>query len=112
MQQNPISDKAVKKTVFYGRNDKPETKYFGVRDSDRFIRIYNKKQERKDNADVEVMSEHLWRVEIELKRNMVDYWNDCFNDLHILKPDYSTIKKLQIVIRLWLCYLMIMSGVN
>ncbi len=88
-----ISDKAVKKTIFYGRNDKLETKYFGVRDSDRFIRIYNKKQERKDNADVEVMSEHLWRVEIELKRNMVDYWNDCFNDLHILKPDYSTIKK-------------------
>jgi hypothetical protein len=34
----------------------------------------NKKQERKDNADVEVMSEHLWRVEIELKRDMVDYW--------------------------------------
>ena len=86
-------DKSVKKTIFYGRNGKPETKYFGVRDSDRFIRIYNKKQERKDNADVEVMSEHLWRVEIELKRNMVDYWNDCFDDLHILKPDYSTIEK-------------------
>ena len=88
-----LSDKAIKKTTFYGRNGKPETKYFGVRDSDRFIRIYNKKQERKDNADIEVMSEHLWRVEIELKRNMVDYWNDCFNDLHILKPDYSTIEK-------------------
>lgn len=88
-----MTDKAVKKTIFYGRNGKPETKYFGVRDSDRFIRIYNKKQERKDNADVEVMSEHLWRVEIELKRNMVDYWNDCFDDLHILKPDYSTIEK-------------------
>lgn len=90
-----MSDKAVKKTTFYGRNGKPETKYFGVRDSDRFIRIYNKKQERKDNADVEVMSEHLWRVEIELKRDMVDYWNDCFNDLHILKPDYSTIENIQ-----------------
>ena len=88
-----MTDKSVKKTIFYGRNGKPETKYFGVRDSDRFIRIYNKKQERKDNADVEVMSEHLWRVEIELKRNMVDYWNDCFDDLHILKPDYSTIEK-------------------
>ena len=88
-----MTDKAVKKTVFYGRNGKPETKYFGVRDSDRFIRIYNKKQERKDNADVEVMSKHLWRVEIELKRNMVDYWNDCFNDLHILKPDYTMINK-------------------
>jgi DNA relaxase NicK len=36
-----MTDKAVKKTVFYGRDGKPETKYFGVRDSDRFIRIYN-----------------------------------------------------------------------
>ncbi|WP_218047494.1 replication initiation factor domain-containing protein [Staphylococcus pasteuri] len=88
-----MSDKAVKKTVFYGRNGEPETKYFGVRDSDRFIRIYNKKQERKDNADVEIDSEYLWRVEIELKRNMVDMWNNCFDDLHILQPDYSTITK-------------------
>ena len=90
-----MTDKAVKKTVFYGRNGKPETKYFGVRDSDRFIRIYNKKQERKDNADVEVMSEYLWRVEIELKRDMVDYWNDCFNDLHILKPDWTAPEKVK-----------------
>lgn len=88
-----MTDKAVKKTVFYGRDGKPETKYFGVRDSDRFIRIYNKKQERKDNADVEVMSDHLWRVEIELKRDMVDYWNDCFSDLHILQPDWKTIQR-------------------
>lgn len=87
-----MTDKAVKKTIFYGRDGKPETKYFGVRDSDRFIRIYNKKQERKDN-DVEVISEHLWRVEIELKRDMVDMWNDCFNDLHILKPDYTKVSK-------------------
>ncbi|HDC9527040.1 TPA: replication initiation factor domain-containing protein [Staphylococcus aureus] len=90
-----MTDKAVKKTVFYGRDGKPETKYFGVRDSDRFIRIYNKKQERKDNAYVEVTSEHLWRVEIELKRDMVDYWNDCFNDLHILKPDWTATEKLK-----------------
>lgn len=90
-----MTDKSVKKTIFYGRNGKPETKYFGVRDSDRFIRIYNKKQERKDNADIEVMSAHLWRVEIELKRDMVDYWNDCFNDLHILKPDWSSLEKVK-----------------
>ncbi|WP_432723416.1 replication initiation factor domain-containing protein (plasmid) [Staphylococcus equorum] len=88
-----MTDKSVKKTIFYGRNGKPETKYFGVRDSDRFIRIYNKKQERKDNADIEVVSEHLWRVEIELKRDMVDYWNDCFYDLHILQPDWKTIER-------------------
>ena len=90
-----MTDKSVKKTIFYGRNGKPETKYFGVRDSDKFIRIYNKKQERKDNADIEVVSEHLWRVEIELKRDMVDYWNDCFNDLHILKPDWSSLEKVK-----------------
>ncbi|MFU0776619.1 replication initiation factor domain-containing protein, partial [Staphylococcus pasteuri] len=65
-----MSDKTVKKFVYHGRNGVPETKYFGVRSSDRFIRIYNKKQERKDNADIEIDSEHLWRVEIELKRNM------------------------------------------
>ncbi|HGZ3687628.1 TPA: replication initiation factor domain-containing protein [Staphylococcus aureus] len=90
-----MTDKAVKKTIFYGRNGKAETKYFGVRDSDRFIRIYNKKQERKDNADIEINSEHLWRVEIELKRGMVDYWNDCFNDLHILKPNLKTIDNIK-----------------
>ena len=89
-----MSDKALKKNIIYGVNGMPETKYFGVRDSDRFIRIYNKKQERKDNADVEVTSEHLWRIEIELKRNMVDYWNNCFNDLHILKPAWSTLEKV------------------
>src|SRR5699024_10557731 len=50
-------------------------------------------QERKDNADAEVMSEHLWRVEIELIRDMVDYWNDCFSDLHILQPDWKTIQR-------------------
>ena len=88
-----MTDKSVKKTVFYGRNGKPETKYFGVRDSDRLIRIYNKKQERKDNVDVEVISEHLWRVEIELKRDMVNYWNNCFDDLHILQPDWKTIER-------------------
>lgn len=90
-----MSDKALKKTVLYGVNGMPETKYFGVRDSERFIRIYNKKKERKDNADIEIASAHLWRVEIELKRNMVDYWNDCFNDLHILKPAWATLESVK-----------------
>ncbi len=25
---------------------------------------------------------------------MVDYWNDCFNDLHILKPAWTTLEKI------------------
>ncbi|MEK4758644.1 replication initiation factor domain-containing protein, partial [Macrococcus sp. FSL W8-0367] len=90
-----MSDNALKKTVFYGRDGKAETKYFGVRDSDRFIRIYNKKQERKDVADIDINLEHFWRFEIELKRKRVDEWNTgCFDDMHILKPDWTTIEKL------------------
>ncbi|MBD7993673.1 replication initiation factor domain-containing protein, partial [Ochrobactrum sp. Sa2BUA5] len=58
-----MSDKALKRTVYFGVTGKAETKYFGSRDSDRFIRIYNKKKERKDNADIEIDAEHLWRVE-------------------------------------------------
>ncbi len=87
--------KSVKKTIFYGRNVKPETKYFGVRNSDRFIRIYNKNKNVKYNADVEIDSTFLWRVEIELKRDMVDCWKDCFDDLHILKPNLKMIENIQ-----------------
>src|SRR5699024_8914199 len=54
-----MSDKAVKKAILYGRNGKAEKKYFGVRDSNIFVRIYNKKQDGKDDADTEVMSGHL-----------------------------------------------------
>lgn len=25
---------------------------------------------------------------------MVDYWNDCFNDLHILQPNWTLLKKV------------------
>lgn len=30
----------MKKTIFYDKNGSPETKYFGTRKSDRYIRIY------------------------------------------------------------------------
>ena len=63
-------------------------KYFGVRDSNRFIRIYNKSKNVKIMQMLNCL--HLWRVEI-LKRDMVDYWNDCFSDLHIL--DWKTIQR-------------------
>lgn len=88
-----MSDKGLKKTVFYGRDGKAETKYFGVRDSDRFIRIYNKKQERKDNADIDLSCENFWRFEIEIKRSLVDEWKNCFDDFSILKPEWATIEK-------------------
>lgn len=90
-----MSDKALKKTIFYGRDGKAETKYFGVRDSDRFIRIYNKKQERKDNADIDLGYENFWRFEIEIKRSLVDEWKNCFDDFSILRPAWTTIESIK-----------------
>lgn len=87
-----MSDKSLKKTIFYGRNDKPETKYFGVRDSERYIRIYNKKLQLSEVERKEIEDEHLWRIEFELKRSMTSKWDKCFDDLHILQPDWKSIK--------------------
>lgn len=90
-----MSDKGVKKTIFYGRDDKPETKYFGVRDSERYIRIYNKKKQLRDVKEEEIEHDHLWRIEFELKRSMTNKWDKCFDDLHILKPDYLLVENFE-----------------
>ncbi|MDZ5784613.1 replication initiation factor domain-containing protein [Marinococcus luteus] len=62
------SETRWKSTVFYGLDHRSETKYFGVRDSQRYIRLYDKKQERKDNEDEEMEAADLGRLEFELKR--------------------------------------------
>lgn len=90
-----MSDKAIKKTIFYGRDDKPETKYFGVRDSERYIRIYNKKKQLSEVKEKEIEDEHLWRIEFELKRSMTNKWDKCFDDLHILQPDYLSLEEFE-----------------
>ena len=90
-----MSEKSVKKTVFYGRTDKPETKYFGVRDSERYIRIYNKKKQLSEVKEEEISNDHLWRIEFELKRSMTNKWNKCFDDLHILKPDFLSVDNFE-----------------
>lgn len=90
-----MSDKSVKQTVFYGRDNKAETKYFGVRDSERYIRIYNKKKQLRDVKEEEIEHDHLWRIEFELKRSMTNKWDKCFDDLHILQPDYLSIEVLK-----------------
>ncbi|HCV7170068.1 hypothetical protein [Staphylococcus sp. HMSC056G08] len=90
-----MSDKSLKKTIFYGRNDKPETKYFGVRDSERYIRIYNKKLQLSEVDKKEIEDEYLWRIEFELKRSMTQKWDKCFDDLQIIKPKWKTVENQQ-----------------
>lgn len=89
-----MNDTSVKKVFYYGRSGKVETKYFGRRDSDRHIRIYNKKQERKDIADIDLQIENFWRFEIELKRTLVDEWKNCFDDFSVLKPAWATVENI------------------
>lgn len=85
----------MKKTIFYGLNDKPETKYFGTRKSDRYIRIYNKKQELLDEKDEVIDEEHFWRIEVELKRDRTKKWNECLKDLNFVKPDWETLDNVK-----------------
>ena len=88
-----MCDKAVKQTHFYGIDGKVETKYFGVRESDRYIRIYNKKKQLSEVKEQEISADHLWRVEFELKRSRTKTWDKCFDDIHILQPNWKTIEK-------------------
>lgn len=99
------SDVATKTTVHSGLTGRMETKYIGTRTSDKFIRIYNKKQEVNDKQDFKddfVLSEvdqnfyegqHWWRVEVELKRNRTDDWKYSFDQLHLVKPKWKNIEK-------------------
>ena len=82
----------MKKTIFYGKDGSPETKYFGTRKSDRYIRIYNKKQELLDNKEIEIQSDHFWRIEVELKRSRTEEWNNCLQSLNFVQPDWKSIK--------------------
>lgn len=101
------SDVATKTTVHSGLTGQMETKYIGTRTSDKFIRIYNKKQEVNDKQKFEddddfFLSEvdqnfyegqHWWRVEVELKRSRTDDWKHSFDQLHLVKPNWKNIEK-------------------
>lgn len=99
------SDVATKTTVHSGLTGQMETKYIGTRSSDKFIRIYNKKQEVNDKQDFKddfFLSEvdqkfydgqHWWRVEVELKRSRTDDWKHSFDQLHLVKPNWKNIEK-------------------
>lgn len=88
-----MSDRAMKQNNHYGLDGKVETKYFGVRSSDRFIRIYNKKKQLSEVKEQEISHDHFWRIEFELKGSRTKTWDKCFDDIHILQPEWKTIEK-------------------
>lgn len=83
----------TKQSIYIGRDKKIETRYFGSRNSERYVRIYNKKQERLDNDNLKIDKDTFWRLEIELKRDSVNRWNKVFDDMLFKFPEFSSIDK-------------------
>lgn len=90
-----MTDKSLKSTIFLGRDASVETKYFGVRDSERYIRIYNKKRQLSEVKREEISDDNFWRIEFELKRSMTNKWDKCLDDIHIIMPAWETIENIK-----------------
>lgn len=74
-KQNIISD---------GKNNK-ETHYLGTRNSDRYVRLYNKKLELEQQGIV-IDAPHLWRLEFELRNDWINKWYMCLDSLTLIDP--------------------------
>lgn len=90
-----MTDIALTSLYRYGRDSNLETIYLGSKKSSRYIRVYDKKKEVKDTKNLELDVDNLWRVEFELKGDYIDKWLCCFDDFHILKPDWKSANKIQ-----------------
>lgn len=76
-----------------------ESVYFGHRSSDYFMRIYNKKLELKQKQKTIYEGEHLWRFELEMKKDFhieqsLDFIYQYFDKLQVYKAD-STLKDFE-----------------
>lgn len=82
-----------RKGTFQGATGRIETIYIGARSSDKMVRIYNKKLERKDKDLVGDYSdlEHWWRLEFELKRESVNDFDVVLETLKIINPNYNSL---------------------
>ncbi|MCM3645158.1 replication initiation factor domain-containing protein [Priestia megaterium] len=90
-----IGNAREKSTVeFRNPSQQLETLYIGKRESDKMIRLYDKKVEQMKKGN-EVDQPYWWRLEFELKRETVDEFADVFETLQIKKPDLKEIEKIQ-----------------
>jgi hypothetical protein len=90
-----VGNAREKSTVeFRNPSQQLETLYIGKRESDKMIRLYDKKVEQMKKGN-EVDQPYWWRLEFELKRETVDEFADVFETLQIKKPDLKEIEKIQ-----------------
>lgn len=85
-------DRPTKETEIRGINGALETKYLGVRRSDRYVRLYDKKKELRDKQDIIINDEKLWRLEFELKHAKAKDYMTCLKGFNLKKPNWKTIE--------------------
>ena len=87
--------KAVKENLWLSPSGKLETLYKGSPNSQHRIRMYDKKLERKEKADVIVVGE-MWRVEHQIRGKKVESLLlsdfDAFKDMRIIAYDLEGIE--------------------
>lgn len=70
-----------KQSLISGGDGIPQTRYLGTRNSDRYVRLYNKKLERLENVNETINHEHLWRLELQLSGDWINKWDTCLDGL-------------------------------
>lgn len=96
--ENDISDyyaifeRGLMTNVIQGPNGEVQTRYYGSRSSDRFIRMYNKKIERLEKNDEVVDRENWWRIEFELKRSACENIDNCLRGMKLVYPLWQNIE--------------------
>lgn len=91
----PVGNSRQKSTVeFRDASRKLETLYIGKRQSDKMVRLYNKRLEQEKKGNTSDLST-WWRLEFELKRETVDEFGEVFDTLQIKKPILNDLEKIE-----------------
>ena len=88
-----FQQRSTKSRKHFSQSGELETLYLGSTKSERQVRMYNKKVERKTKADIDVNIENWWRLEIELRHSMCLDWRSCLEGLDMRKVNYKNAEK-------------------
>lgn len=82
------------KKLYFGRQQKIETKYWGSRSSLKQVRLYDKKIEQKQRHGKIVYANSWWRLEFQLRGKIIQQYpkivNEMLNNFYV--PDYKSSK--------------------
>lgn len=88
-----LDEKERKRKIVHGRYGRLETVYIGSRESETYIRIYDKKAEKENKG--ETLSEPVyWRIEAEIKR---DKANTLLEENEALRTAYNPFDGVKLV---------------